>query len=91
MLRFAIDFAVPFDNNLAERDLRMVKLRQKDIKASPRSEDGPSTSCTIRGYISTLRKQGIDVMTALCKVFTGNPGRPSIKPVRYTHAPRATA
>jgi transposase len=79
VLRFAIDFAVPFDNNLAERDLRMVKLRQK-ISGCFRSDDGPKNFCTIRGYISTLRKQGIDVMAALCSVFSGNPMRPNLKP-----------
>lgn len=79
VLLFAIDFAVPFDNNLAERDLRMVKLKQK-ISGCFRSDDGATDFCTIRGYISTLRKQGVDIMNALSSVFSGNPVWPSLKP-----------
>ena len=78
VLRFAIDFAVPFDNNLAERDLRMVKLHQK-ISGCFRSEAGAKHFCTIRGYISTLRKQGIDVMSALCSGFAGDIVWPALK------------
>jgi transposase len=72
VLRFLHDFAVPFDNNLAERDLRMMKLEQK-ISGVFRSEAGTQQFCRIRGHISTLRKQGRDVMDALTQVFMETP------------------
>lgn len=75
VLRFLYDFAVPFDNNLAERDLRMMKLKQK-ISGVFRSEAGARQFCRIRGHISTLRKQGRDVMDALTQVFMGTPVSP---------------
>ena len=71
------DFTVPFDNNLSERDLRMMKRRQK-ISGTFRGIDALVNFCRIRGYVSTARKNGLNALDALRRVFLGNPFVPAV-------------
>jgi transposase len=72
VLRFMIDFRVPFDNNQAERDLRMIKLQQK-IGGCFRTEEGVRDFCRVRGYVSTMRKRGREILCAIEAALRGQP------------------
>jgi transposase len=72
VLLFLDDFAVPFDNNQAERDLRMVKVQQK-ISGTFRSSTSAHAFCRLRSVLSTWRKQGRSGLNALETVFAGQP------------------
>jgi transposase len=80
VLRFVHDFKVPFDNNLAERDIRMMKVQQK-ISGCFRSWEGAAQFCHLRSYISTIRKQGLNVWAALGSLFEGDVLMPQLTPV----------
>jgi transposase len=75
-LRFVTDPAVPFDNNAAERTIRMPKLRVK-VSGSMRTLTGAEHFAAIRSYTATASRQGIDTLDALIQAATGNPWTPA--------------
>lgn len=70
VLRFMDNKNVPFTNNLAENDIRMTKVQQK-ISGCFRSLEGAKIFCRIRSYLSTCRKQGVNLSRALQMLFRG--------------------
>ena len=75
ILLFMSDFRVPFTNNGSEQDLRMVKVQQK-ISGTFRSVTGPVAFCRIRGYFSTMAKQGHRLALVARQIFAGVPLSP---------------
>lgn len=78
VLAFLSDLSVDFDNNQAERDVRMIKVQQK-VSGTFRSTAGAVHFLRIRGYLSTLRKQGLSPFSALEATLRGQPTLPSFK------------
>ena len=75
-LRFTTDFRAPPDNNGSERDIRMVKLRQK-LSGCLRTLTGARQFCAIRSYLSTAAKHGLGFFDALVMLTKGQPWMPA--------------
>ena len=76
VLAFMYDFRIPFDNNLVERDVRMIKVQQK-VSGAFRTDDGADTFCAIRSYLSTARKHGLNAIDAIYNAFLDQPFIPA--------------
>lgn len=74
-LRFTVDPRVPFDNNGAEREIRMIKLRQK-VSGCLRTRTGAQQFCAIRSYLATAAKHGTHFFSALTTLAEGHPWLP---------------
>ena len=72
VLAFMYDFRIPFDNNLVERDVRMIKVQQK-VSGRFRTEDGAHIFCALRSYISTACKHGLNAIDAIYNAFLDQP------------------
>lgn len=72
IVAFLDDLTIPFDNNQAERDLRRLKVQQK-VSGAFRADRGAEAFARIRGYLSTLAKQGGALLAALAMIFAGQP------------------
>jgi transposase len=68
---------VPFTNNLAERAMRMPKVKQK-VSGCFRTDEGVADYCTLRSYLATLGKQGLNLFDALVQTAKGTPMMPSL-------------
>lgn len=71
VLRFLTNSAVPFTNNQAEQDIRMMKCKQK-ISGGFRTEQGAKIFVRIRGFLSTARKQGWNIFESIQQVIQGH-------------------
>ncbi len=76
VLAFLDDLTIPFDNNQAERDLRMLKVQQK-VSGAFRSDGGADAFARISGYLSCLNKQGATLLATLESVFLVRPLHPA--------------
>ena len=74
-LRFTVDPRASFDNNAAEREIRMIKLRQK-VSGCLRTLTGAEQFCAIRSYLPTAAKHGIHFFESLIALPTGRPWLP---------------
>jgi transposase len=70
VLAFLRDPTIPFDNNQSERDVRMAKLKQK-ISGTFRGDLDPHAFCVIRSFISTIKKQGRNILSSIEQVIRG--------------------
>ena len=75
-LRFAVDPRSPFDNNAAEQQIRMVKIRQK-VSGSLRTLDGAQQFALIRSYLATATAHSRNIMSALTELTAGRPWLPT--------------
>lgn len=75
-LRFVYQPGVPFTNNAAEREVRMIRLRQK-VSGCMRTLTGAQHFAAIRSYLATTVKNGINALDALLKLARDQPWLPA--------------